>query len=617
MATGNEADFEHIRQLLGVEIAGHAKSGLPEHGLWAQLKRGGRQVGTLKFRRDADLDMHTTDMVRWLCQREGDLTDLGLGEGEEINLSAFHEQQWSFCAVERSGLLRLVQQAWEHNMARLPPPSPSSSEEDGSEGSEPGSDESGSESGSDGGDPKGELLVEFLGEMEAKTAAQRAALWIIARNIAFQFEVEDEALVWEGKGKAEDTVRHEFLPQVRKVLEDSGHFRFIVAQGPLGDVLAVDEGTEKWIRSGDASSLHVAAGAQARMFNLTLAAATVVNRWDEDSFLRNGMSCCYTNIGPGLKLGELVVSLGLKDLSFEGVNGKTGQQRMLELCKGILFGAQPDEGSSASGSGLHGGNAPGGSSGEPEWLTRHKEGFLGMSEERRAKAYGTALAAAGSTVTKLVDEGTLLLRPEKKDLRSEAVNPFYDRLKAFLEDVFPGGFSEAIARNEFSAESTNERCLITSYKRSKNGPVQVRQLSAGRRGDIVLKPKNQELLFQEDSMITTETDPFFAYMAWPREKKESEWFHGGQLDWHLVVMAIVFVFLELGDGFDPHQVIDPVVFEGVQTITISRDEEDSPGESPRPVTPKKTSEGSRSAGNFSPGGEEDVGDVSGWRCSVM
>lgn len=615
MATGEEPDFVLIEQLLGVETADHAKTGLPEMDFWAVLKRGERKVGKLRFRSNADLDMHTTDMVRWLSQREGDLTDLGLGEGKEINLSAFREQAWSFCAVERSGLLRLVQQVWEHNMARLTPLSPSSSEDgsNSSSESEPGSDGTDSESGSDGGDPEGgSSELPFLDELVRLIAAQRAALWVIARNIAFQFQVEDGVLGWDKEGKKSNSIREDFLDNVRQWL--SGDLEMIQSQGELR-AFVVDDGTTDWIRNGHPSFVRkVQDPQQRRMLVLTLAAAYVVRGWSEDAFVENGTACCSTKKKP-LRLGTLVETLKIQDLLEDG-----GQKEVLEACKKVLFGSQPEDEFGASGSGLHGGTSPDGSSEEseePEWLTRHKETFLKMGEEERAKTYGTALAAAGSTVAKHIDAKTLRLRPENMHLWGEPVKPFYERLRAFLKNVFPGGFSEAISRTEFSDGSTNERCLITNYTGSEDGPVQVRQLAPGKRGDIVLKRENQDLLFQEDSMITTETDPFFDYMAWSQERKESEWFHGGQLGWHLVVMATVFVLLELGDEFDPRQVIDPAVLEGVQTIIISRDEEDSPRDSPLPVTPKKTPEERKGQGNFSPGEEEEDGGVRGWRCSVM
>lgn len=542
MATGNEADFEHIRQLLGVEIAGHAKTGLPENGLWAQLKRGGRQVGTLKFRRDADLDMHTTDMVRWLCQREGDLTDLGLGEGEEINLSAFHEQQWSFCAVERSGLLRLVQQAWEHNMARLRPPSPSSPEEDGSEGSEPGSDESGSESGSDGGYPKGELLVEFLGEMEAKTAAQRAALWIIARNIVFQLEIGDGELVWGMDSKPGKEVREGFLWEIKEAIGFE-NLQFLQEQQELAG--HVEDGREvSWIDEGSRASFNDHTDDQRRvMLDLTLAAMWAVRQWKKDDFVDKGMACCSTRISDELKLGHLAVALSLQRHFGNKVNAKTGQKLMLGMCRDILFGALPGEGSGASGSGLGRGDPAGSSGGiaegAPQWVTDLKNIAVDLRPDERKAIYLKCFSIVASTV--LVHNGdTFSLQPEVPvEDHSRPWKWFYDLLKERMLDVFPGELSPAF--------SQGGGCLIKKVDVGAKGPTSVGEYKNPRtRWNVMTKQPAAGLLKGEDgtSLILDEGDPFFQYMAWPRAKKENEYYEQGALDWHFIVLATVSLFLE-------------------------------------------------------------------------
>lgn len=613
MATGEELDFGILEQLLGVELKQRAGTGKPEHGLVATLHRGGRQMGKLKFRRNADVDRHTTDMVRWLCEKGGDLTNLGLGEEEEINFSVFREQEWSFCAVERSGLLQLVQQVWERNMARLSLPSPSSSE-DGSEGSEPGSDGGGSESG-------------FEGEMANLTPPQRAALWIIARNIALQLDVEDAALVWDRNAKkrngpVQDDLGTKFLEGVKALLTPGGVLDFILERNNL-EATTVDSASVAWIEGTEfQTALDEEDPDDQAMFFLTQAAASVVNSWEQADFIEKAEILCLARESFEAKLKTLVKDAKIRKW-FAEMNFKDSQAGILQMCHRVLFPEDRGE-FGASGSGLHGANLPHGSSGEsgePEWLTKHKEAFLAMGNRERVGLYGTALAIAGSTVLRHTSAEDFALEPEKEKEVGPEAKGFFGLLKMCIKDMFPGGLSLAIATAGYRPDRPNTRCLLTRYSVGTEGPRDVRKLSPKDRADIVLDAANVDILFQEESMIATETDPFFDYMAWPQERKESEWFCNGQLDWHLVVMAIVFVLLELGDGFDPQQIIDPEVLEGVETITISRNEGESPGNSPQPVTPKRTPRGKSKGGGFSSDEEDEEGDgeggVKSWRCSVM
>ena len=224
------------------------------------------------------------------------------------------------------------------------------------------------------------------------------------------------------------------------------------------------------------------------------------------------------------------------------------QESILQMCHDVLFPGDPG-GSGASGSGVHGANPPdssSGESGEPVWLTTHKHDILSLSAEERKVLYQNAFSIVASTFLVLEEEdGDFHLTHETGEFEEELPGrweSFYSDLKDRIEEMFPGELSDTFA-------SKGRSCLIKNCTFNADGPSVVREYgSPESRWNILSKKSSKDLLLDPKGVpkILTEDDPFFEFMGRSVREKTEDYFKRGALDWHMIVIATVFLTFENG-----------------------------------------------------------------------